>query len=216
MIDDELRKLGWTIKLKRANYEKIQAACVTKRRSCNPSNFMTISDSNCIRKHISTQTWPHLFVKANLPVRGRGVFTCTKISKDQVVCNYEGKYLTKSVGEQSYLKQGGCYFFKFCFNSKYHYIDSSEENNTFGRLLNHFSLHPNVRPVPSDIFGNQKLEILFTAIRDIRAEEELFWNYGEKANVDFYKDCFCELCKGDKAGYSVVSTDNNNLCSSKK
>ena len=209
MIDDELRKLGWAIKLKRTNYEKIQAACVIKRRSCDQLKFLTLSDSNCIRKHISSQTWPCLFVKSNLPVRGRGVFTHTNISKNQVVCNYEGKYLTKSVGEQSYLTQGGCYFFKFCFDSKYHYIDSSEENNTFGRLINHSSIHPNVRPVPKDIFDNQKPEILFTAIRDITAGEELFWNYGEKANIDFYKDCFCELCEGGKAGYSVVSADNS-------
>ena len=83
-------------------------------------------------------------------------------------------------GEKRYLQVGGCNFFAFQYDSKTHYIDCSDENGTYGRLINHSALHPNLKPVPKDIRGIKHPVVIFVAMRDIKAVEELFWNYGKK------------------------------------
>ena len=208
MIDNMIYRLGWTIPMKPSYYLQIQHACAGQRRGYFLSNILTETETNKIKSLILSQKWPSLFIKHNLSERGRGVFAYADITKYQVVCNYEGKHMTHSEGERKYLEVGGCYFFKFQFNSTYHYIDCSAENETYGRLINHSAIHPNIKPVPKNIQEN-KPDVIFVALQDIKVGEELFWNYGKKAQLDFYDQCFCKICKGHNTVFPIMDNDDD-------
>lgn len=207
-IDIQVRKLGWKMKFSPTYYERIRKDCSTKKRGQNDSNILKITDTKSLQNYIGCQEWPSVYIKDNLPGRGRGVFACSLIVQNQVVCNFEGKYMSGTEGEEMYQVIGGCYFFNFHFNSKYHYIDASEENGTYGRLINHSALHANLKPVPQIVLEGNQPEIIFVAMRDIVVGEELFWNYGKKANLEFYDTCHCTLCSGEMNRFPVIDLSN--------
>ena len=74
-------------------------------------------------------------------------------------------------------------------------IDANEDNGSYGRLINHSKRHPNVKPVPHKERGNFKT-ILFLAMADIDAGEELLFNYGEMYHAGIF-DCVegCSKCR---------------------
>ena len=119
--------------------------------------------------------------------KGRAVRTVRKFSKGDFVCEYEGELVNKKTSkerEQLYGPYKMCYMFYFSSGSKNLCIDATDEGkfgHTFGRLLNHSSLSPNVEPrLQKKNKGNDRPRLNFHAIHDIDVGVELLWDYGIK------------------------------------
>ena len=63
------------------------------------------SDKSVIQEKVRSGRWAKLYVKSDLPNRGRGVFTAVEFSKGEIVCDYRGPYLTSAQGNEEYSKQ---------------------------------------------------------------------------------------------------------------
>lgn len=71
-------------------------------------------------------------------------------------------------------------------------IDPGEEDGSWGRLINHSSVHPNAKGERRVLGG--EVHILIVAIKDIRAGQEIFFDYGNQyttvpACVEGCKQC---------------------------
>ena len=84
-------------------------------------------------------------------------------------CNREKRY------EQ---RRRGSYILFFRHNSKKLAIDATEDDGSYGRLINHSSRAPNVG---MKIFVvEQRPTIVFVALREIKVGQEIQYDYGEK------------------------------------
>lgn len=74
-------------------------------------------------------------------------------------------------------------------------IDANKDDGSFGRFINHSKKHPNIKPVTHKENGKVKT-VLFIAIIDIKAGEELLFNYGDMYHEGVF-DCVegCEKCR---------------------
>ena len=69
----------------------------------------------------------------------------------------------------------GSYILEFKFNEWRWAIDATEENGSYGRLINHSKLSQNIKPVVHVRKG--KPIVIFVALRDIKMNEELLYDY---------------------------------------
>lgn len=133
----------------------------------------------------------------NSPIHGRGLYASQDIPKDTWILQYLGEKIDKDESERranALLEQskhtGGARVYMFILDDKWD-IDGDVEYND-ARLMNH-SCDPNVE---AQIWKGK--EIWFTALRDIKKGEELFFNYG--FDLDSWEDhpCCCgsERCVG--------------------
>lgn len=129
--------------------------------------------------------------KKRSPIHGHGIFATTEIPQGTRIIEYVGEKITKAEAERrgpdliKYAKNhkqiGAVYI--FVLNKKYD-IDGHVGYNT-AKYINH-SCSPNCEV---DIIRGH---IWIIALRDIHANEELFYNYGY--DLDTYDDhpCFCK------------------------
>ena len=103
--------------------------------------------------------------------------------------NYGGVQVTRNYAEKHLLPfENKCdYVLKLCEttqNGIKHFYPNCHptESKTYGQLLNHSSLHPNAITKIYTIEKN-KLDVIFFAKHDIRVDEEIVWDYGEKYMV---------------------------------
>ena len=120
-------------------------------------------------------------VKVKRSKTGLGLFADEDIKKGEFIIEYTGKKITNKEADQ----KGGRYLFEL--NSRYT-IDGSERSNK-ARYINH-SCVPNCESV----IKNGK--ILIYAIKNIKAGEELTYNYGKEYFDKFIKPigCKCKKC----------------------
>ena len=120
------------------------------------------------------------------------------------MCNYGGVQVTKKYAEKYLLPfEDKCNFVvKLCETTedgmKLFYLNCHPtESKTFGQLLNHSSLHPNV-VTKICTTGKNKLAVIFVARRDIKVDEEIIWDYGK--NYTGVNPCVtsCLKCKNVK------------------
>uniref|UniRef100_A0A8C2IV39 [histone H4]-lysine(20) N-methyltransferase n=1 Tax=Cyprinus carpio TaxID=7962 RepID=A0A8C2IV39_CYPCA len=107
--------------------------------------------------------------------KGRGVFADRAFQKDQFVVEYHGDLLEiadAKAREAQYAQDPatGCYMYYFHFKSHF--------GDRLGRLINH-SKNGNLRTKLHEIGGTPHL--IFLASRDIRADEELLYDYGDRS-----------------------------------
>lgn len=123
-----------------------------------------------------------LIVKKSLA--GLGLYTKTPLKKGEFVINYTGKMITSKEADEK------CGKYLFEINSKWT-IDGSGRNN-LARYINH-SCRPNCEAY---IVG-KKIKIL--AKKNIRAGEELSYNYGKEYFDEFIKPfgCRCKKCQNN-------------------
>lgn len=57
-------------------------------------------------------------------------------------------------------------------------VDATKDNSKMGRMVNHSKKHPNTTTKVIEVDGMPKLILL--ALRDIRTNEELVYDYGER------------------------------------
>ncbi|KAM9744601.1 LOW QUALITY PROTEIN: N-lysine methyltransferase KMT5A-A-like, partial [Menidia menidia] len=116
--------------------------------------------------------------------KGRGVFAIKGFKKGEYVVEYHGDLLDLSqakMREAEYAEdpQTGCYMYYFQ-QSKTYCVDATKETGRLGRLINH-SKNGNCQTRLHPIDGAPHL--ILVASRDIEAEEELLYDYGDRSKA---------------------------------
>ncbi|XP_052447450.1 N-lysine methyltransferase KMT5A-A [Carassius gibelio] len=115
--------------------------------------------------------------------KGRGVFAVRAFQKDQFVVEYHGDLLEiadAKARETLYAQDPatGCYMYYFRHHDKTYCVDATKESERLGRLINH-SKTGNLRTKLHEMNGTPRL--IFLASRDIRVDEELLYDYGDRS-----------------------------------
>lgn len=127
---------------------------------------------------MSIENQPFAIKRSN---SGLGLFTVLPIPADKKIIEYIGMILTKQETD----KKGGRYLMKL--DDEY-FIDGSPRSN-LARYINH-SCQSNAKAFRTGV------RIWIWSIRDIKAGEEITYDYGKKYFDDFIKPvgCKCEKC----------------------
>ena len=207
MIEAKLKEEKMSLKPK--YYSRVRSFYQPGPKRSNEKYKLTMksisSDKSAILEKIQKQQWDGLYMKHNLPNRGRGLFALREFSAGQIICDYFGSYLENKLGHDKYEATGGCYMLKFRHDSKDQWRDATESPNvipSFGRILNHSSKHPNAEPKIVDLEKNGQPHVLFLALKCIKEGDEIFWNYDPQKIEGLTFDCYCTECAGKKAKYS--------------
>ncbi|CAL8342854.1 unnamed protein product [Lota lota] len=117
--------------------------------------------------------------------KGRGVFATRCFTKGEFVVEYNGDLLNidsakKREAEYALDPATGCYMYYFQYHSKTYCVDATRETTRLGRLLNH-SKTGNCQTRLHGIDG--KPHLILVASRDIDAEEELLYDYGDRSKA---------------------------------
>ncbi|XP_034727722.1 lysine methyltransferase 5Ab [Etheostoma cragini] len=115
--------------------------------------------------------------------KGRGIFAVKSFKKGEFVVEYHGDLLELAEAkrrEAQYAQdpKKGCYMYYFQYQSKTYCVDATEETSRLGRLINH-SKSGNCQTRLHPIKGTPHL--ILVASRDIDAEEELLYDYGDRS-----------------------------------
>ncbi|KAG5997079.1 hypothetical protein E4U43_002739 [Claviceps pusilla] len=118
---------------------------------------------------------------------GYGLFTAEPIAQDEFVIEYVGELITHDEGVRREARRGDVfdeesnvsYVFTLLENEGI-WVDAAIYGN-LSRYINHASEHDTrgCNITPRILYVNGEYRIKFTAMRDIEAGEELFFNYGE-------------------------------------
>ncbi|KAK5622389.1 hypothetical protein CRENBAI_004431 [Crenichthys baileyi] len=117
--------------------------------------------------------------------KGRGVFAVKCFKKGDFVVEYHGELLELAEAkkrEAQYAEdpETGCYMYYFQYWSKTYCIDATKETDRLGRLVNH-SKSGNCQTRLHPIDG--KPHLILVASKDINAEEELLYDYGDRSKA---------------------------------
>ncbi|XP_044051655.1 lysine methyltransferase 5Ab [Siniperca chuatsi] len=117
--------------------------------------------------------------------KGRGVFAVKDFEKGEFVVEYHGDLLELAkakIREAEYAKdpQTGCYMYYFQYQAKTYCVDATKETSRLGRLINH-SKTGNCQTRLHAIDGTPHL--ILVASREIKAEEELLYDYGDRSKA---------------------------------
>ncbi|XP_068994712.1 lysine methyltransferase 5Ab [Embiotoca jacksoni] len=117
--------------------------------------------------------------------KGRGIFAVKGFKKGDFVVEYHGDLLDLTEAktrEAQYTRdaQAGCYMYYFQYQSKTYCVDATKETSRLGRLINH-SKTGNCQTRLHEIDGTPHL--ILVASRDIKAEEELLYDYGDRSKA---------------------------------
>ncbi len=129
------------------------------------------------------EPFPRTCLKVKRGLNGLGLFTTEPIKKGTFIIEYTGELLTAKEADE----RGGQYLFEI--NSRWT-IDGSTRKN-LARYINH-SCRPNCESDTND----RKKQITITAIKNIKAGEELTYDYGKAFWKDYIepKGCRCTKC----------------------
>jgi len=118
-------------------------------------------------------------------VRGRSAYANRDFRPGDFVCEYRGVLKLKTESLQDEKNYGECGIGCFCLDVEHNgtifTIDATSTINDPGRYINHASKNANLlkmRPVVTQIKNRSKLRVGLTAIRHIKKDEELFFDYG--------------------------------------
>uniref|UniRef100_A0A3B4XVQ3 [histone H4]-lysine(20) N-methyltransferase n=1 Tax=Seriola lalandi dorsalis TaxID=1841481 RepID=A0A3B4XVQ3_SERLL len=119
----------------------------------------------------------------NIEGKGRGVFAVKGFTKGEFVVEYHGDLLElpeakKREAQYAQDPQTGCYMYYFQYQSKTYCVDATKETSRLGRLINH-SKTGNCQTKLHAIDGAPHL--ILVASREIKAEEELLYDYGDRS-----------------------------------
>ncbi|XP_066465823.1 N-lysine methyltransferase KMT5A isoform X2 [Tiliqua scincoides] len=117
--------------------------------------------------------------------KGRGVIATKHFSRGEFVVEYHGDLIeiTDAKKREALYAQDpstGCYMYYFQYLSKTYCVDATKETNRLGRLVNH-SKCGNCQTKLHDVNGIPHL--ILVASRDIKAGEELLYDYGDRSKA---------------------------------
>uniref|UniRef100_A0AAV2MGE9 SET domain-containing protein n=1 Tax=Knipowitschia caucasica TaxID=637954 RepID=A0AAV2MGE9_KNICA len=143
-------------------------------------------DIQLMVSRVMEQSWTGLAIVQFEEEKGKGVVTELPRRKNDVICDYHGLNMPSSQGKKL-LQSGYVLFFKdsagksLCVDATQFPCSCHPTLDTYGRRLNHSRKKPNVAPKVHNLnlanLGKCAV-ILFHALRDIEAGEELLWDYG--------------------------------------
>ena len=128
-------------------------------------------------------------------IDNKGLYESQNIKDRKKIIEYKGKILTKKKVEEDSKFDNEKAIYLFNINKKYD-LDGDFKYNT-ARLINH-SCNPNC-----EVFGTG-LKVWVYAIRDIKKDEELTYDYGFGFD-EGYKDFPCRCGSKNCVGYIVRS-----------
>ena len=127
---------------------------------------------------------------------GRGVFVTKTFRKNVVVCNYGGKFMNVKFTLELLQQAKLCdYLFELHESYRGNYthfylnhdsVSEREIGNTFGKFINHSSIHANIG-TKVFIICESELDVLFYSLRKINVGEQLLWDYSK--NFDCVSNC---------------------------
>ena len=126
-------------------------------------------------------------------IDNKGLYAAKNIKAGTKIIYYKGKVITKKETERNPKYDNEKAIYLFNLNSRYD-LDGDFEYNT-ARLINH-SCNPNC-----EVAGTG-LKIWVYAIRDIKKDEELSYDYGFGYD-EYYKDFPCRCGSKNCVGYIV-------------
>uniref|UniRef100_H9GMA8 [histone H4]-lysine(20) N-methyltransferase n=1 Tax=Anolis carolinensis TaxID=28377 RepID=H9GMA8_ANOCA len=117
--------------------------------------------------------------------KGRGVIATKPFHRGDFVVEYHGDLIEITDAkkrEATYAQDPstGCYMYYFQYLTKTYCVDATKETNRLGRLINH-SKCGNCQTKLHDINGVPHL--ILVASRDIKAGEELLYDYGDRSKA---------------------------------
>ena len=130
-------------------------------------------------------------IKSN--IHRKGLSAARDIKEGERIIEYKGKKITHKQADEN-AKYGYNITYLFTLNKKY-IIDGDFKSNT-ARLINH-SCNPNC-----EILEENKPNLWVTAMRDIKKNEELSYDYGFSFDED-YKNYPCKCRSSNCVGYIV-------------
>lgn len=115
--------------------------------------------------------------------KGRGVFADREFNKGQFIVEYHGDLLQISDAKRKEAQYAqdptkGCYMYYFRYKNHTYCVDATKETERLGRLINH-SKNGNCQTRVHNI--NDVPHLILVASRDIKAEEELLYDYGDRS-----------------------------------
>ena len=126
-------------------------------------------------------------------IDNRGLYAKYDIKKDTKIIEYKGKIITRKQSEENPKFDNGKAIYLFNLNKKYD-LDGNFNFNT-ARLINH-SCDPNCE------VAGIGLKVWVYAIRDIKKNEELSYDYGFSFDKD-YKQFPCKCGAKNCVGFIV-------------
>ncbi|KAK4139737.1 uncharacterized protein C8A04DRAFT_15589 [Dichotomopilus funicola] len=125
-----------------------------------------------------------LLGKSQLEACGYGLFTAEDIAPDEFVIEYTGELISHDEGVRREHRRGDVFdeenkvsYLFTLLEQEGIWVDAAMYGN-LSRYINHAS-SANANIMPRIMYVNHEFRIKFIAIRDIRAGEELFFNYGD-------------------------------------
>ncbi|XP_044146213.1 N-lysine methyltransferase KMT5A isoform X1 [Bufo gargarizans] len=115
--------------------------------------------------------------------KGRGVIATQNFQRGEFVVEYHGDLIetTDAKRREAFYSQDsstGCYMYYFQYLNKTYCVDATKESSRLGRLINH-SKNGNCHTKLHDI--NNVPHLILIASRDIKAGEELLYDYGDRS-----------------------------------
>lgn len=114
---------------------------------------------------------------------GYGLVTAEDIAQDEFVIEYVGELIVQDEGVRREARRGDDVF---CDRKAPSYVFSLLEDEgtwvdgaVYGNLSRYINHAPEGNLTPKVLYVNHEYRIRFTALRDIKAGEELFFNYGD-------------------------------------
>ncbi|KAL7443937.1 hypothetical protein ACHAXM_010947 [Skeletonema potamos] len=168
-------------------------ACYAAKRECDPDlcrscgactdppNAPAGNGQRCRNDSISMKRGALLLVGASsVEGAGLGLFTQHALSKGDFVDEYVGEIISQEEAERRgvvYDRQNMSFLFNLCSDFS---VDATVKGNKT-RYANH-SDEPNIEPRLIRVNGDARIG--FFAVKDIGAQEELFFDYGYSTEID--------------------------------
>ena len=126
-------------------------------------------------------------------IDNKGLYASKDIKAKTIIIYYKGKIITKKETDRNPKYDNNKAIYLFNLNSRYD-LDGDFKNNT-ARLINH-SCNPNCE------VAGKGLKLWIFALRDIKKDEELSYDYGFGFDED-YKQFPCKCGSKKCCGYIV-------------
>lgn len=141
------------------------------------------------------------FVVRNSPIHGRGVFALTRIPKGSRVIEYKGELISTQEADERYSEQHANSPHTMLFEVNEEIVIDGTRRGNSARWINHSC-------VPNCEIADQDVRIFIDAHRDIRAGEELTYDYNLQLGEPHTRaakrahPCFCgtRRCRGTMLG----------------
>ncbi|KAK2009574.1 SET domain-containing protein [Colletotrichum eremochloae] len=142
--------------------------------------FQTGCQNTAIQRGVSKAV---ILGKSQLEGCGYGLFTVEDIAQDEFVIEYKGELIVADEGVRREARRGEAFSIEKSTSYVFSLLDyegiwvDAAIYGNLSRYINHAVENANVQP--GILYVNGEFRIRFTATRNIKAGEELFFNYGE-------------------------------------